>query len=261
MNENNVIGRPSTSNHVDIDTVYDMRMEGFHWNAIAIYFNISRQSLDRYLKKNNYNDPMIDINDTVLDEIVLQYLQGRPSGRGEVALRGHILSSGFKVSRQRIRDSISRVDPIGKAERMSKPIKRRVYKVDGPHHLWHIDGHHKLIRLISSLIVFIVYAYPCLLYIIYYNYNYCTIILTTTTLSTTIFTNYYYITYYIIYATKLLSFTILAFTILTTLILYYTTINYYLVLTTTAINYYYIIYYINYVCIVCYYIIYFYINN
>eukprot|EP01038_Epipyxis_sp_PR26KG_P004710 gene4710-6611_t len=39
-----------------------------------------------------------------------------------------------------------RVDPIGLALRSRTTIKRRVYNVAGPHHLWHLDGHHKLHR-------------------------------------------------------------------------------------------------------------------
>lgn len=41
---------------------------------------------------------------------------------------------------------INRVDPHGRITRRQKHIKRRVYDVQGPHHLWHIDGNHKLIH-------------------------------------------------------------------------------------------------------------------
>ena len=42
-----------------------------------------------------------------------------------------------------------RVDHEGSEERRrlnQRRIVRRVYNVRGPHHLWHMDGHHKLIR-------------------------------------------------------------------------------------------------------------------
>ncbi len=42
--------------------------------------------------------------------------------------------------------AIHRVDPISTAIRRSVTIQRRVYHVDGPNLLWHIDGHHKLTR-------------------------------------------------------------------------------------------------------------------
>ena len=41
---------------------------------------------------------------------------------------------------------IHRVDPTNTAIRRSKAIRRRVYHVEGPNSLWHVDGNHKLIR-------------------------------------------------------------------------------------------------------------------
>ena len=38
------------------------------------------------------------------------------------------------------------MDPENTAIRRSVTIRRRVYHVDGPNSLWHVDGHHKLIR-------------------------------------------------------------------------------------------------------------------
>ena len=37
-----------------------------------------------------------------------------------------------------------RVDPDGCEHRRRKILKRRVYEVEGPNHLWHVDGNHKL---------------------------------------------------------------------------------------------------------------------
>ena len=50
------------------------------------------------------------------------------------------------VQRSRLRASIQRVDPNTIALRRRETIRRRVYCVDGPNNLWHIDGNHKLIR-------------------------------------------------------------------------------------------------------------------
>lgn len=41
---------------------------------------------------------------------------------------------------------MKRVDPIGRTLRRHNTIRRRQYKVRRPNALWHIDGHHKLIR-------------------------------------------------------------------------------------------------------------------
>jgi hypothetical protein len=59
---------------------------------------------------------------------------------------GFIRSQGGKATRQKLRNVIKEIDPIGLAIRTTVGIYRRVYCVKGPHHLWHIDGWHKLIR-------------------------------------------------------------------------------------------------------------------
>ena len=61
-------------------------------------------------------------------------------------LESCLAADGCRVKRQKLRDSIKRVDPEGLLSRKSKPIRRRVYQVHGPHHLWHIDGNHKLTK-------------------------------------------------------------------------------------------------------------------
>ena len=65
---------------------------------------------------------------------------------GERLLIGHLRSLGIILPRSRIRASIHRVDPINTAIRRSIAIRRHVYCVSGPNSLWHIDGHHKLIK-------------------------------------------------------------------------------------------------------------------
>jgi hypothetical protein len=42
--------------------------------------------------------------------------------------------------------SLRRVDSLGGVLRQRKIIKRRVYHVTRPNALWHLDGHHKMIR-------------------------------------------------------------------------------------------------------------------
>ena len=53
---------------------------------------------------------------------------------------------GLRVQRQRIRNSLQRIDCRGIRSRLNGILHRRVYSVPMPNSLWHIDGHHKLIR-------------------------------------------------------------------------------------------------------------------
>ena len=50
------------------------------------------------------------------------------------------------IPRARLRALIHRVDPEGARIRRSVTIRRRLYVSEGPNAVWHINGHHKLIR-------------------------------------------------------------------------------------------------------------------
>jgi hypothetical protein len=50
------------------------------------------------------------------------------------------------VTRERLRECINRLDAAGREARKTFTVVRRLYNVAGPHHLWHIDGCHKLIH-------------------------------------------------------------------------------------------------------------------
>ena len=80
-----------------------------------------------------------------LDVIVRSVKREYPND-GEVMVAGHLLRLGYRVQRSKLRASIHRIDPEGTAERRSIAIRRRAYHVSAPNEVWHIDGHHKLIK-------------------------------------------------------------------------------------------------------------------
>ena len=62
---------------------------------------------------------------------------------------GLLLSQSLRITTEkRIRNSVKRVDPESVLVRNLpiKVVERKSYKVPGILALWHIDGHHKLIR-------------------------------------------------------------------------------------------------------------------
>ena len=61
---------------------------------------------------------------------------------------GHLHAKGLIVQQSRARESQRRVDPGGCVLRRLCAINRRMYSVNGPLALWHMDGSHKLIRYI-----------------------------------------------------------------------------------------------------------------
>ncbi len=60
--------------------------------------------------------------------------------------RAFLTVQGLRVQRDRIQASLRRIDGLAQALRFNGRIDRRVYVVPYPNYLWHIDGHHKLIR-------------------------------------------------------------------------------------------------------------------
>ena len=88
-----------------------------------------------------------DISDNDLDDLVWEYRQENPTG-GRAYIIGRLRAMhSLRVQRQRVIDSMNRVDPLGQGIRrcIVKKKERRRYQVPRPNALWHIDGYHKLI--------------------------------------------------------------------------------------------------------------------
>ena len=98
--------------------------------------------MERYgLRALNFSN----ISDDELDQHVTEAAKDFPFC-GEQMLKFLLKERGIKVQRMRLRDSIHRVDQEGVKERKKGRLKRRVYNVQGPNHLWHVDTNHKLVR-------------------------------------------------------------------------------------------------------------------
>lgn len=87
------------------------------------------------------------LTDHELDEQVLNIVHSFPN-TGYKQMLGHLKSQGLRISIMRVRESMRRVDPTGVLDRSLRlhVIHKRKYTVLCPGALWHIDGHHKLIR-------------------------------------------------------------------------------------------------------------------
>ena len=86
------------------------------------------------------------ISDEGIDEIVRGYISCHGSTTGEPLMSGYFRSLGLHIQRRRIRASLNRVDPEHSALRWGALVARRKYFVRWPNSLWHLDGHHSLIR-------------------------------------------------------------------------------------------------------------------
>jgi hypothetical protein len=134
---------PALKKHIDENVVDDCRRLGMTWVSISKHCNVSYDTMLRWRQEINYAEPLEDIDDASLDQFILDV---KNPLIGEVTVMGRLTSAGYSVTRERVRESVMRVDPEGRDERRKKKLKRREYNVSGPHALWHMDGHHKLIK-------------------------------------------------------------------------------------------------------------------
>ncbi len=76
-----------------------------------------------------------------VDSLVGDIVHGHPHS-GYRLVQSYVNTPGVKLTERVVRESLSRVDPIGVAVRCShqRCIPRRVYSVPYPNAVWHIDG-------------------------------------------------------------------------------------------------------------------------
>lgn len=88
----------------------------------------------------SYTGPLSNISDDELDTLLL-LLRSHFRRAGLGMLDGMLRRLGHRVPRERVRQSLLRIDPVRRIfERIR--IRRRIYSVPGPNSLWHHDGQH-----------------------------------------------------------------------------------------------------------------------
>lgn len=87
-----------------------------------------------------------NISDDRIDNIIKDFISRHGSTTGEPFMSGYFHSLGQHVQRNRIRAAINRVDPRNTALRWGALVSKRKYYVPWSNSLWHVGGHHVLIR-------------------------------------------------------------------------------------------------------------------
>jgi hypothetical protein len=128
---------------IDVAEVQRLRLLQLSWVDICARLGVSTATMLRWKRRTAYVEPISILEADELDAFIERNKQ---ANRGEITMWGMINSTGYKVTRDELRASISRIDADARQLRKQKAIKRREYSVPGPHHMWHIDAHHKLIK-------------------------------------------------------------------------------------------------------------------
>ncbi|XP_019853028.1 PREDICTED: uncharacterized protein LOC109582628 [Amphimedon queenslandica] len=139
------VGRPRYE--IPEDTLEMLIENRFTVPQIANIMGVSISTVRRRLSDAHIliRDCYSTISDSELDHIVGHIQQQYPMC-GNRQMQGHLISRGYRIQQTRLRDFQRRIDPVGTALHRLNAIHRRQYSVPSPLSLYHIDGHHKLIR-------------------------------------------------------------------------------------------------------------------
>ena len=92
----------------------------------------------------SYTSPQSVMSDNELDDLVIR-LRRHFRRAGVTMLGGMLQRLGYRISRERITQSLLRIDPVQRVFQRIR-IRRRVYSVPGPNSLWHHDGQHGMLH-------------------------------------------------------------------------------------------------------------------
>jgi AraC-like DNA-binding protein len=114
---------------------------------IADAIGVSESTIFRRMKEYGLSvrANMTFLTDSELDSEVREVQCAFPNA-GYRRVLSQLIVKGIRVTELKVRETMQRLDPQGVALRWIQLIPRRRYSVSGPLALWHIDGHHKLIR-------------------------------------------------------------------------------------------------------------------
>ena len=138
-------GRPL----IDISESQLALLLSFHFSAskIASMLQISVSTVRRRIVQFGleHMKEFSGLTDSELDSITHDFVHIYPNC-GQKSNEGFLRGRGIHIQRYCIRSTLLRVDPRGVRRRFRRALHRREYHVPMPNSLWHIDGHHKLIR-------------------------------------------------------------------------------------------------------------------
>lgn len=138
------VGRPSLL--IEKEHLQFFVDNGFTVADMALMLNCGKRTIERRLQMYNLSTrDYTRLSDVELDETVFRLTLTYPRC-GEKLIDGRLRAQGVRVTRQRVRESLRRVDPTGIQSRIKRVLHRRIYHVQSPNSLWHVDGYHKLIR-------------------------------------------------------------------------------------------------------------------
>lgn len=113
--------------------------------SIAEKLGTHRNSVRQQLAHHGVWKKFTEISDDDLDKMIRVFKSTKPAS-GMRYVVGFLRSHGVRVQRSRVERAMRSVDRLGMVLRRQERIPRGRYTVPRPNHMWHLDGHHKLIQ-------------------------------------------------------------------------------------------------------------------
>jgi hypothetical protein len=138
-------GRPPVP--IDGEQLIYRHSSRFSWARKADMHLVSRSTIRRRCQPLGISTSrsFSDISDIELNRVVRDIVTQQPH-TGCSLVMGILHSRGIYVQRHRCRSALLATDPVAAVRRWGAVVQRRTYSVPGPYSLWHVDGHHSLIR-------------------------------------------------------------------------------------------------------------------
>jgi hypothetical protein len=108
-------------------------------------FHIHRHTLCVCLREAGISQWFHVLSDDQLDHIIQLIKQVKPQA-GYWYVVGYLCSFGLWIQLWHILKSLCWIDPVGCVLQQQQITRQRKYYVKQPNSLWHLDGHHKLIK-------------------------------------------------------------------------------------------------------------------
>lgn len=138
-------GRPGRAINLDFLCEAVSTQREIKLRDLASILGVHRNTLRAYMKRKNVLKEYSNISNEDLD-ILLRVFKEKIPDAGLRYVVGFLRKHGLRVQQRRVVSSLKRIDSLGRKLRQHKIIKRVKYSVKRPNALWHLDGHHKLIR-------------------------------------------------------------------------------------------------------------------
>ncbi len=129
-------GRPKFD--ITQEQIEYLRYLSFSWTSISSLLGVSRMTLYRRKREFGISATNFSMTDSELDECIREIRRDLPYS-GETIVMGRLRSMQCSIPRNRVRESLRRIDPLNTPLRWGRNRhSRRPYSVPGPNCLWHI---------------------------------------------------------------------------------------------------------------------------